>query len=234
MGECPYSQMRVFIADAYPIIRNGLITTVEAEAQMRVVGIATHHNDLVAQLRSIPVDVLVITLDGMGQAPVTLMGELRHAFPALGIVVVASAVDFAPELLAAGVQSYISYAEPNEQLHLAIRAAKAKQRFVSPLVQDYMDRCTRIRAHHRFAPRELQIIKYMAQGLDTNEIARQLNLSFMTVRNYVWSIRKKTGWTTWPQMVSWYHTLYGSGITSNIPQRHTGNDLERSVGCTGY
>ncbi len=65
-------------------------------------------------------------------------------------------------------------------------------------------------AKHRFVPRELQIIKYMAQGLGTDEIAKCLDLNFMTVRNYVWRIRKKTGWTTWPQMVSWYNTMYGS------------------------
>ena len=210
MEVSSYRPIRVFIADAHPIIRNGLITTVEAEAQMRVVGIVTHHDDLIAQLGSTAVDVLVITLAGMGRTPITLMRELKHAFPRLGVVVVASAVDFAPELLEAGVKGCMSYAEPDEQLHLAIRATKANQRFLSPLVQDYMEKCTRIRVQHRFAPRELQIIKYMAQGLDTDEIAKHLDIHFMTVRNYVWSIRKKTGWTTWPQMVSWYHTMYGN------------------------
>lgn len=202
--------IRVFIADAYPIMRNGLITTIEAEPQMQVVGNVAHPDDLIAHLQSVSVDVLVINLVGMGDGAVAVIRELRRAYPRLAIVVVAGSVDFAPELLEAGVQGYISHAEPDEQLHLAIRAAKARQCFVSPLVQDYTDRCTILTAKHRFVPRELQIIKYMAQGLGTDEIAKCLDLNLMTVRNYVWRIRKKTGWTTWPQMVSWYNATYGS------------------------
>jgi len=201
--------IRVCIAAAYPIMRNGLITTIEAEPQMHVVG-KVGADDLVAQLRGASVDVLVINLVGLDGGPVAVIRELRQTFPRLAIVIVADAVDFAPELLAVGVQGYVSYAEPDEQLHLGIRAAKARQRFVSPLVQDYLDRCTMVTAKHRFVPRELQIIKYMAQGLGTAEIAKCLDLNFMTVRNYIWRIRKKTGWTTWPQMVSWYNTMYGS------------------------
>ena len=200
--------IRVCIAAAYPIMRNGLITTVEAEPQMDVVGDVTP-DDLLEGLRGASVDVLVINLLGIDDSPIAVIREVRQAYPGLAIVV-AGAIDFAPELLAAGVQAYISYAEPDEQFHLAIRAAKARQRFVSPLVQDYMDRCTMLTAEHRFVPRELQIIKYMAQGLGTDEIAKCLDLNFMTVRNYVWKIRKKTGWTTWPQIVSWYNAMYGS------------------------
>lgn len=212
--------IRVCIAAAYSIMRNGLIMTIEAEPQMHVVG-NVDPDDLVAQLRGASVDVLVINLVGLDGGPVAVIRELRQVFPRLAIVVVADAVDFAPELLAAGVQGYISHAEPDEQLHLGIRAAKARQRFVSPLVQEYLDRCTMLTAKHRFVPRELQIIKYMAQGLGTDEIAKCLDLNFMTVRNYVWKIRKKTGWTTWPQMVSWYNTMYGSGSTPNAPRLHS-------------
>jgi hypothetical protein len=35
--------------------------------------------------------------------------------------------------------------------------------------------------------------------------------------NYVWRIRNKTGWTTWPQMVSWYNAMYGSEAGRSTP-----------------
>ena len=213
--------IRVLIADAYPVTRTGLIMTVEKEPQMQVVGIASHRHDLIPQLRAASVHVLVINLVGMGGAHVALMGEIKRAHPRLGVVVFAATVAFAPELLAAGVRAYVSYAEPDEHLHLAIRAAKARQTYLSPTVQDYVDRYTILAARHRLAPREIQIIKCIAEGLDTSAIANYMDMSYGTVKNYIWSIRNKTGWTTWPQMVSWYHTTYGSegGPSSPSPSQ---------------
>jgi DNA-binding NarL/FixJ family response regulator len=202
--------IRVFIADAYPVIRTGLYTTVGSDAYMDVVGSATCRHDLATVLQAIRADVLVINLIGMGDASISLLRDIIQFNPSLGIVVFAATAEFAPEFVAVGVRGYISYEESDEQVLIAIRAVNAGKTYLSPSIQDYLDRCSVLSAQHRFAPRELQVIKYMAQGLDTGEIAKCLDLSFMTVRNYVWRIRKKTGWTTWPQMVSWYNAMYGS------------------------
>jgi hypothetical protein len=61
----------------------------------------------------------------------------------------------------------------------------------------------------RFAPRQPEIIKYPALGMDGCEIPEGLDRECWTVRNYVWSIRKQTGGTAWLQMVSWSWTMYG-------------------------
>jgi DNA-binding NarL/FixJ family response regulator len=201
--------IRVFVADVYPIIRKGLITTIASEPQMHVVGSGAHTDDLTEVMASSSVDVVVVNFVRMDDGLVAGIHELRQKHPRLAIVVVASAVDFAPELLAAGVLAYTSYAEPDDQLHLAIRAAKARQRFVSPVVQDYLDRCATMTAEHRFVPRELEVIKCIVLGLNNEEIGKYLEIDLGTVRNYVSRIRKKSGWTTWPQIVSWYNTTYG-------------------------
>ena len=217
---CTYLHMPigVLIADAYPIMRTGLVTTLESEPQMRVVATATRRHELLPRLRGTAVDVLVINLVGMGDAPVALMREIKKTHPHVGVVVFAATVDFAPELLAAGVHAYISYAEPDEQLHLAIRAAKAGQCYVSPLTQEYMDRCARLTGAQRLVPRELQILKCLAQGMRAREIASSLDLSDMTVHNYISKMRKKIGWSSRTEMVSWYWTMYGSEGGSNAPR----------------
>lgn len=52
--------IRVIVADVYPVMRTGLITTIESDPEMQVVGIATHRHDLMPQLRAAGGDVLVI------------------------------------------------------------------------------------------------------------------------------------------------------------------------------
>ncbi len=179
--------IRVLIADAYPVTRTGLIMIIEKEPQMQVVGIVTHRHDLIPQLRAASVHVLVINLVGMGGAHVALMREIKQVHPRLGVVVFAATVDFAPELVAAGVRAYVSYEEPDEHLHLAIRAAKARQTYLSPSVQDYVDRYTMLAARHHLAPREIQIIKCIAEGLDTKWVGGEHS-----------KICRHVGATAWP------------------------------------
>ena len=212
-----HTPIRVIIADAYPVLRTGLIATIEADAHMQVVGTVLHRHELIPQLGTTAVDVLIINLVRLGDAHVSLLHSITRAHPRLGIVVFATVVDFAPELVAAGAHAYVSCTEPDEQLHIAIRAAHAKQRYLSPLTQDYVDRYTRLASKQRFQPRELEIIKCIAAGLDVSATADFLDMRYATVKNYIYCIRNKSGWTTWPQMVSWYHTLYGSEGMAGVP-----------------
>ena len=204
-----HTPIRVLLTVAYPIMRIGLVATIESDPQMQVIGTAAHRQDLLLQLRSSVVDVTVINLIGLHETPIALLRAIKRAEPQVGVVVVAASVDYAPELLNAGVHAYTSYAEPDEQLHLAIKAAKVKQHYLSPLTQEYVERCSRLRSAHRLVPRELQILKYLAQGMRAREIAGALDLSDETVQNYISRIRKKTGWSSRTQMVSWYNTMYG-------------------------
>lgn len=202
--------IRVAIAEACPVMQTGLITVIEAEMQMRVVATATTLHELIPLLHTRPVDVLVIDIVDMGAASMSLLQEIVQTHPQLSIVVFSGSLDFVPELLAVGVKAYVSQKESDEQLRLAIRAAKAKQRFLSPLAQDYVDRWTSRVDRHRLVPSEVLILKLMSQGLDTKPVADYLGISYRTVHNYVSKIRDKTGCTTRTQMVSWYQAVYGA------------------------
>ena len=209
----------VVVADASSVMRTGLIQTIEAEPQMRVVGSVAHRHELIHSLRASESDVLVIDPAGIGNAPVPLMREISQAFPRLGIVVFSPIVDFVPELLAAGVHGYVAQKEPDDQLHLAIRAAKARQRFLSPLVQDYVDWCALPTDKDRLGPRELRCMMYMAQGLDNRAICLRMDVELRTVENYVSKIRAKTGCDSRVQMIDWYQMVYGDAASSPVNPR---------------
>ena len=209
------SQIHVAVADACSVMRRGLIHTIEAEPQMRVVASAAHRHDLVQALQQTLPDVLVIDPVGTGDAPVPLVREILSLFPRLKIVIFSPFIEFVPELLATGVQAYVAQKEPDDQLLLAIRAAKARQRFLSPLVQDYID-CHAWPTHRaRLGPRELLCLMYMAQGLDNQAICLRMDVELRTVENYVTKIRAKTGCESRAQMIAWYQLAYGDEVGSS-------------------
>ncbi|HSH80774.1 MAG TPA: hypothetical protein VLA19_19775, partial [Herpetosiphonaceae bacterium] len=75
------SPIQVAVADACSVMRTGLIQTIEAEPQMRVVANAAHRHGLTQALQLIHADVLVIDPVGMGEAPVPLLREIMRTFP---------------------------------------------------------------------------------------------------------------------------------------------------------
>ena len=207
--------IRVAIADACSVMRTGLVQTIEAEPLMHVVASAAHRHDLNQCLQAAQADVLVIDPVGMGDAPVPLMRDLTQAHPSLGVAVFSPIVDFVPELLLAGVHAYVAHKETEDQLRLAIRAAKARQRFLSPLVQDYVD-CYILRPNRpRLSPRELRCLAYMAQGLDNQAICLRMDVELRTIENYVSKIRAKTGCDSRMEMIAWYQLVYGGGSSSS-------------------
>ena len=213
------SPIYVVVADACSVMRTGLVQTIEAEPQMRVVASAAHRHDLIHCLRMTRADVLVIDPVGFGDAPIPLMREITQAYPRLGVAVFSAIVDFVPELLATGVHAYVAQKETDDQLHLAIRAAKARQCFLSPLIQDYIDCCALPIYKDRLGPRELRCLMYMAQGLDNQAICLRMDVELRTVENYVSKIRAKTGCDSRMQMIAWYQMVYGEAGSSTVEPR---------------
>ncbi len=200
--------IRVVIAEDHPIMCDGLKTVLLASSHIRVVDTARSFTDVLHQIPHVCPDVLVLDLGGMGGAPLTFVEHLHRDFPAMAIVVFSSSVDLAPELLQAGVLGYVAKEELSVQLIAAIQAAHARQTFLSPIAQAYIERATTRRKQYRLAPQEENVLKWLATGFGTMAIAEQLAIDPRTVQNYIVSLRRKTGCAERTQLVTWYQRVY--------------------------
>jgi len=201
--------IRVIIADDHPIVREGLQTILERAHQVELVGVATNFAEVLALLRTVPTDVLVLDVGGMGGAPLTVVTGIRREYPGVAIIVFSSSVDLAPELLQAGVCGYVVKEELLAQLLTAIVAVRAGQQFLSPIVEEYIARTTGPRRERQLAPKELTVVKLLAQGLQTNAIAEQLGIDPRSAQNYITTALRKTGCSSRTQLVDWYRRMYG-------------------------
>ena len=208
-----FQPIRVIIADDHPIVRDGLQVLLAAERQVEIVGVATNFAEVLDLLERTPTDVLVLDLGGMGGAALTLVTRIRRENPHVAIVIFSSSVDLAPELLQAGVCGYVVKEELSAQLLTAIRAAQVGQRFLSPVVEDYVTQTGSQQSQRHLAPQELHVLKLLAQGLSTTAIAEQLGIDPRSAQNYITTLRRKTNCTTRTQLVDWYQRMYGGEDT---------------------
>jgi DNA-binding NarL/FixJ family response regulator len=134
--------------------------------------------------------------------------RIQREYPHLTIVAFSSSVDLAPELLQVGVRGYVVKEELSAELLTAIQMARAGQRFLSPVVEEYVTQTMNHRLQHHLAPKELNVLKLLAQGLGTVAIAEQLGIDPRSAQNYVTTLRRKTGCEERTQLVDWYKRMY--------------------------
>jgi DNA-binding NarL/FixJ family response regulator len=104
------------------------------------------------------------------------------------------------EAILAGARGYILKSAPVEEMTAGIHAAAEGASLLSPVVAGHLLDHVRENASSlrlgfdpvgRLTPRELEVLRLMAQGRENSEIARELVISTSTARNHVASILEK-------------------------------------------
>jgi DNA-binding NarL/FixJ family response regulator len=149
--------------------------------------------------------VVILDLNQMGAGPLSMVRTLRERFPQTQLLIFSSSIALSPELLAAGARGYVVKEELLTHLPPAIRAVAAGQVYLSPLVQEHHERVSGLGQQAFLLPQELRVLKLVAQGMKTRDIADDLSIDPRTAQNYITSLYQKTGCETRAQLVIWYN-----------------------------
>jgi DNA-binding NarL/FixJ family response regulator len=218
--------IRVVLADDHPIVLDGLKAILAATPAIEVVGVVRSFEALIALPELAISDVLILDIGGMGGSPLMVVAHILRDHPAVRIVIFSSSIDLAPELLQAGVRGYVPKEHISDQLLRAIHAVYASQTYLAPEVVEYLELAQQAHKQYRLAPKELSVLKLLAMGLGTAEIAQQLQIDQRSVQNYITALRRKIGCHERTQLVDWYRRI--SGITpaaTSLPQTWTHDSM---------
>jgi DNA-binding NarL/FixJ family response regulator len=192
---------QVLIAGDRPLIRLGLGAVLANEPlvvcrdTLSVVHLDTH---LVHE----GADVLLLDLDDLSVPVLPLVARLRALYPLLGLVCVTEGVALVRLLLKAGMDALLTPTEAPDLLLSAVRAAQARQRFLSPSAMDAL-------VGTYIMPGELRVVALLASGHETAQIAQELCITPASVRNYMSRLRQKVGCRGRVQLADWYRR-YGA------------------------
>jgi two-component system response regulator NreC len=201
------SKIRVMIADDHAILRTGLRLLVNAQADMEVVSEAPDGDQAVQAARDTKPDVALMDLTMPGTGGMRALQEILQDCPKTRVLVLTMHDDpaYLRSALSAGAAGYVLKRSVDAELLTAIRAVHRKGTFVDPslaniLVQDVLaKRGAKARPKRPvsiLSERELEVLKLVAQGYSSQQIAKRIFVGVKTVETYRSRLAQKLGLRT--------------------------------------
>jgi DNA-binding NarL/FixJ family response regulator len=195
-------KIKVLLADDHEVVRSGLRMVLEAESDIEVVVEAGDGSQALEQALAGELDLAILDVSMPRMTGLQAAAELHRRRPELRTLMLSmhDNEQYFFEALKAGACGYVLKTAANRDLVEACRACMRGEAFLYPpavatLVRDYLDGARRGEAPPKdpLTPRELEVVKLIAEGHTSDEIAAQLVLSKRTVEVHRAKILGKLG-----------------------------------------
>jgi two-component system response regulator NreC len=191
------------LADDHPGMRRSLRLLLDGEEDVEVIAEAADLSTVVRHVRGRVPHVLVLDLrmpNGLGAETIRRLREDAHDTEVVVVTMDASPL-FAQQALDAGAVGFVLKDRADTELPAAVRNAAEGREYVSPRVASGLDALRRAVSGDGLSPRETEILRLIALGHTSTEIARKLQLSRRTVETHRANVYRKLGLATRAQLV---------------------------------
>jgi len=192
---------RVLVADDHEIVRKGLKLLLSAEPDLTVLAEAANGEEAVSRALQDDIDLAILDISMPRKTGLQAARELGQRRPELRILILSmyDNEQFLFEALKAGASGYVLKSGADDDIVTACRAAMRGEPFLYPsavhaLIRDVITLASdRNKTLELLTPRELEVLKLIAEGQNSKEIATALVLSIKTVESHRANILRKLG-----------------------------------------
>jgi DNA-binding NarL/FixJ family response regulator len=183
-------EIRILIADDHPIVREGLVTILALQNDLKIVGQARDGEEACLLYDELSPDVLILDLRMPKKDGQEVVSELMSRRPRPRIVVLTNSAkeEDLRRALIAGAKGYLLKGAEPQQVWDTVREVSAGK---SSLPHDVAAQLANSMAQPQLSQRELQVLEQLALGKSNKEIGQFLYISENTVKNHVRVILKK-------------------------------------------
>jgi DNA-binding NarL/FixJ family response regulator len=193
---------KILLADDHTVVRGGLKLVLDAQPDLAVVAEAGDGAEAVERALADDIDLAILDVTMPRMTGLQAAAELSRRRPELRTLILSmhDNEQYFFEALKAGASGYVLKTAANRDLIEACRAAMRGEPFLYPaavqaLIRDYLDRASRGEEapDDPLTPRELEIVKLIAEGHTSDEIAGMLFISKKTVDRHRANVLEKLG-----------------------------------------
>jgi len=189
--------IRILLVDDHQVVREGLRRMLELEADMEVVGEAGDAEETLTQVESLSPEIILMDIKMPGVDGIELTRQLKEKQPSCNIIMLTLYDEYLAEAIEAGAVGYLLKDVKRAELVRAIRAVhQGRSPLNLSLSRDDLAELVAppdVKQQAYLSERELAILRMIADGATTKEMANQLFLSQASVKRSVRLIFEKLG-----------------------------------------
>lgn len=188
---------RIVLAEDHTLVRAGIKKILEDYADLQVVGEAGDGLELLELLKTLDADLVILDISMPKMPGIEVAKVIKRSYPRVKVLILTmhKMKEYLNDAIAAGVDGYLLKEDLAKELGSAISKVRQGLTYISSLLSNEMTslfvQSRRLVPAEPLTPREIEIIKFIAEGKSSREIAELLFLSFRTIQNHRTRIMRK-------------------------------------------
>jgi DNA-binding NarL/FixJ family response regulator len=201
--------IRILVADDHPVVRRGIREIISATTDIQVVEEAADGRELIELARSVEHDAVLLDVSMPEAVGLDVLKQLKRERPKVPVMILTVHAEdqLAVRALKAGAAGYLLKDSAPTQLITALRKIAAGGRYLSATVAEalacHVASDFDLQPHENLSDREFQVLRMIAAGKSTLQIASELSVSTKTVATYRARIREKMGLKSIAQLTAY-------------------------------
>jgi two-component system, NarL family, response regulator DegU len=207
MNNINNNKIQIFIISQQSLFLRALEHTFSETPDIVVLGTIGVNSEVLKAIDNLPPDVALLDLDGALESGLDLARKIKQRSPNIGVIILTSNPDDNQLFLALKAQAVaylnkeVTAAQLTENIRRVARGEHPinesltnRPKLAEHVLQQFQELSSRTEAEafiSPLTPREIEILKYIAQGYLNKQIAAELGISEQTIKNHVTSILRK-------------------------------------------
>lgn len=175
--------VRVILADDHDLVRSGIKALLSMIPGVEVIAEARDGAELITLVDSLRPDVIMTDISMPGMDGITAISLIRAKHPQARLLVLSmyDTVDFVKRAIASGASGYLMKDATPVELEQALRSVMTVGSYFSPAIAQRLMQPSEPTVYDELTQRQIEILKLIAKGRASKEIAYELGLSSKTV-----------------------------------------------------